>query len=261
MHRVQSWLISLGVLAVAVCLPAGAAAAPTVKIKARAVPIPVNPSAAKSRTYPGTGNILGAGAALETQFKISGSEYGGFPLPLTGVSVFLPTGTVIHPGGFPTCPSSVLQSHEVQNCPKGSVASPKGEVLGIVSFGGKQVEEKASVQAFFTSGKGLAFFTEGTSPVSLEILANGHFTNSAKPFGPTLVTPIPLVETVPGAPFASVLSINVKVGAAIKKGKTLISYGRLPRKCPKGGFPGKAVLTFLGGVKVTATTKVPCPRH
>ena len=37
--------------------------------------------------FPGTGNKLGAGAAVESQLTISGTEYGGFPPPLIGVGL------------------------------------------------------------------------------------------------------------------------------------------------------------------------------
>ena len=71
---------------------------------------------------------------------------------------------------------------------------------------------------------------------------------------------VPLVETVPGAPYASVESIKIKVGAAYIKGKKLISYGTVPSKCPKGGFPAKTELKFLSGETSTASIKVPCPK-
>ena len=251
---------TLLLLSAALVLPAVALGAPTVTLKARVLPVPINPSSSKSRNYPHTGNILGAGASVETLFTISGTEYGGFPLPLIGVNVYLPAGTRLHPRGFSTCSNALLESHEVQRCPRKSIASPKGEVLGVVSFGTSRVQEKATVQAFFAPGGGLAFFTEGRTPVSLEILSTGHFTTAAKPFGPQLVTQVPLVSTVPGAPYASVQRIRIKVGAAVTKKGKLISYGTVPRKCPKGGFPGKAELKFLGGETVTVSTKVPCPK-
>jgi hypothetical protein len=244
----------------AIGLPAMAIAAPTVSVKAKVLPVPINPASAKSKGYPKTGNILGAGASVETTFKISGTEYGGFPSPLTGVNVYLPSGTKLHPSGFATCSNAILESHEVNHCPRKSVASPKGEVLGVVSFGGTRVLEKASVQAFFTAGGKLAFFTEGTSPASLEILSTGSFTTAPKPFGPKLVAAVPLVITVPEAPYASVLSIRIKVGAAFMQGKKLISYGTVPKKCPKGGFPAKTELKFLSGETSTASIKVPCPK-
>jgi len=244
----------------AVALPSIAGAAPVVAVKAKILPVPINPASAKSKNYPKTGNILGAGASVETQFTISGTEYGGYPSPLTGVVVYLPKGTKLHPQGFATCPSVTLESREVQKCPKKSIASPKGEVLGVVSFGGTRVEEKASVQAFFTSGGGLAFFTEGTSPTQIEILSTGRFAGASGAFSQKLTAVVPLVETVPGAPYASVQAIKIKVGAAYLKGKKLISYGTVPTKCPKGGFPAKTELKFLSGETSTASIKVPCPK-
>ena len=55
-------------------------------------------------------------------------------------------------------------------------------------------------------------------------------------------------------------------GSAIRKNGKTIYYGRVPKTCPKGGFPGKAELTFagLGGLTqqtVTKTLTVPCPKH
>ncbi len=244
----------------AIVLPAMAGAAPKVSVKAKVLPVPINPSSSKSKNYPKTGNILGAGASVETQFTISGTEYGGYPSPLTGVVVYLPAGTKLHPQGFATCSSAILETHEVQKCPRKSIASPKGEVLGVVSFGSTRVQEKATVQAFFTSGGGLAFFTEGTSPTLIEILSTGRFSGASGAFGQKLTAVVPLVETVPGAPYASVESIKIKVGAAYIKGKKLISYGTVPKKCPKGGFPAKTELKFLGGETSTASIKVPCPK-
>jgi hypothetical protein len=244
---------------IAVGLPAGAQAAPKVTVKAKVLPVPINPASAKSKNYPKTGNILGAGASVETQFTISGTEYGGFPSPLTGVVVYLPAGTKLHPQGFATCSNAILESHEVQRCPKKSIASPKGEVLGVVSFGQTRVQEKASVQAFFTP-HGLAFFTEGREPASLEILSTGSFSSASNPFSQKLTAVVPLVLTVPEAPYASVLSIRIKVGAAYMSGKKLVSYGTVPKKCPKGGFPAKTELKFLSGETSTASIKVPCPK-
>jgi hypothetical protein len=247
-------------VAMAVGLPAMTQAAPRVTVKAKVLPVPINPASAKSKNYPKTGNILGAGASVETQFTISGTEYGGFPSPLTGVVVYLPAGTKLHPQGFATCSNAILESHEVQKCPKKSIASPKGEVLGIVSFGQTRVQEKASVQAFFAPGGKLAFFTEGREPASIEILSTGSFSGASNPFSQKLTAVVPLVSTVPEAPYASVLSIRIKVGAAYMKGKKLISYGTVPKKCPKGGFPAKTELKFLGGETSTASIKVPCPK-
>ena len=78
---------------------------------------------------------------------------------------------------------------------------------------------------------------------------------------------MPLVETVPGALDGSAKRISVVVGAAYKKGKKTTYYITVPKKCPKGGFPLKAVMEFGNvnnpkepGKKAEASYKAPCPR-
>jgi hypothetical protein len=254
------WTILCVALAV-LGLTASASATPSVTVKAKIVPVPIDPSSPHSATYPGTGNILGAAAALEAELKISGTEYGGYPPPITQVVVELPAGTKLHQSGFKTCPMAVLESHEVAHCPKKSYAGPVGEVLGVVSFGQTRVQEKATIQAFFAPGNKLAFYTEGREPAVVEILTVGSFGTAPAPFGPKFTVPVPLVITVPEAPYASVLTIKGKIGAAFMQGKKLVSYGTVPKKCPKGGFTGRVELTFLGGEKVTVNPTVPCPKH
>ncbi|HTA13014.1 MAG TPA: hypothetical protein VK765_06290, partial [Solirubrobacteraceae bacterium] len=74
-------------------LPGAASALPTVKFKALAVPIP---------GFPGTGDHLGAGTALKTEYEIGGTEYFGSPPPIIGINFYLPAHTQLHPSGFPT---------------------------------------------------------------------------------------------------------------------------------------------------------------
>ncbi len=147
----------------------------------------------------------------------------------------------------------------MQNCPKKSIAGPKGEAGGVVSFGDTRVHEKLTVQPFFEEGGSLGFYAEGREPAVIELLSTGKFT-SASGSGPVVKAEVPLVSTVPGAPYGSVEFIKVKVGAAFMQGKKLVSYGTIPKKCPKGGFPVKAELTFFSGETVSVTAKPPCPK-
>jgi hypothetical protein len=244
--------ICLAVLGLAVLgLSASASAAPTITLKAKAVPIP---------GFPHTGNILGAGAAVQAEYTIAGTEYGGFPPPIEGITFYLPAGVKLHPQGFATCPASTIETSGPGACPKKSIAGPKGSASGIVSFGTERVQETVSVQPFFAPGGNLEFYVDGVSPVSIEILSKGSIVGNSPPFGPKLVAEVPLIESVPGALDASALSINVKVGAALKQGKKTIYYGMLPKKCPAGGFPVKSVMTFLGGATAEASYKAPCPK-
>jgi hypothetical protein len=211
---------------VALGLTSVASGAPTVTLKAKAVPIP------------------------------------GFPL--IGVNVFLPAGTKLHPQGFPTC--SVESLKKTGSCSSKSKAGPVGHALGVVAFGTERVPEEVTVQPYFAPGNGLEFYVEGRSPVLIEIISKGHFAHASGAFGQKLITEVPLVETVPGAPDASTEKISVKVGAAFKKNGKTTYYGTVPKRCPKHGFPLKAELMFagLGGlapVTVPASFTMPCPKR
>jgi hypothetical protein len=256
MRRASTCLAVLGLAVLG--LPVVASGAPVVTLKAKAVPIP---------GFPHTGDILGAGAALQTEWTIRGTEYGGFPPPLIGVNFYLPAGTKLHPQGFVTCSRAALEklgtgAFGTKACPANSKITIAGGADGVVSFGQTRVPEHAAVWGFFAAGGGLLFFSKGSEPALFEIISSAHVVYSS---APSVVSAVPLVETVPGAPDASVESINITAGAAFKQGKKTIYYGTVPKKCPKGGFPVKSELIFagLGGLTqqtVTSSYLAPCPR-
>jgi hypothetical protein len=257
------FLVVLG--SVALAAPSVAVAVPTVTFKTQAVPI---------SGFPGTGNFYGAGAAVKAEYGISGTEYFGSPPPVIGVNFYLPKGTVLHPSGFATCSETALRQTGPSGCPASSKAGPIGSVLGYVTFGGERVEEAAELFSFYKAGGGLTFFAFGHSPTVLEVYSNGRYLNlnGAGGYGPELETKVPLVASVPGAPYASIKTITVKEGSAIKTkvhGRTqVVYYGRVPKKglCPKGGFNVKTEVIFAENgeeskpVTVTKTYKAACPR-
>jgi hypothetical protein len=244
-------VLALAALA-ALSLPGGAAAAPTITgFKATVVPIP---------GFPGTGDHLGAGAEIDGEAKVLGSEYDGAPPPLIEGKVFGPAGLVLHPQGFVTCAATVLEQTGPSACPKKSIAGPKGFGVGVVSFAGERVQERASVQPFFAPGGSLEAFVEGSTPVSLEIVAVANIVKASAPFGLEFSAQIPLIETVPGALDASFIEGGLNVGAAYRRGRKTISYITLPRKCTPGGWPAKLELRFYGGASARASFSMPCPR-
>ncbi len=243
----------------ALALPAFAGAAPTVTVRGRAVPLP---------GFPHTGNYFGAGAAVRAEIAISGKEYGGFPPPLIGINVYLPAGVRLHPQGFPTCPlKAIVGEREPRHCPPGSAAGPPGKVYGVVSFGRQGVEEAGEILSFFAPGGGFEFLTLGYSPVVLEIPTTARLLHPRGQggFGPEFSGEIPLVETVPGAPDASVEAIDITIGAAIRQHGRPVYYGTVPKTCPHGGFRAKTELIFAQNgdpstpETVTAPVRAPCP--
>jgi hypothetical protein len=275
MRRARALCLALfGVAALAA--PAQASAEeiplPTLKVKAAAVPIP---------GFPGTGNFYGKGADVEATLEIAGSGYGATPQnpngsipPISAVNVYLPKGVKLHPSGFGTCTEATLKNTGPSGCRKSSVASPIGSVLGEVTFGTERVPENATLQAFFGPGGSLLFYTQGSTPVSLEVVSTGRYVRSSGKYSWELKTLVPAVATVPGAPLASVSRIHLKAGAAYRSHGKVVPYGTVPKKgeCPKGGFFGKTEVTFggtFGGERefgipaktVTTVIRVPCPRR
>jgi hypothetical protein len=252
MRRASTCLALLGCLA-ALGLPATASAKPTVTLIAKAVPL---------AGFPHTGNILGAGAALEFKVTIKGTEStGGVPSQITGVKTWLPAGTKLHTSGFVTCPPATLENVGPSGCPKKSQASPVGTAAVVDPIGGELVKENATLQAFFAPGGQLQFYTNAASPISAQlIVATGKYTTAGAPYGPQFVGAVKLIESVPGAPPVSTESFTIKVGAAYKQGKKTVYYGTVPKKCPSGGFPLKIELTFASGESSEATYKAPCPK-
>jgi hypothetical protein len=276
MRKASTRLATLGCLAIVLGTSAAAsAAAPIVTFKAKAVPIP-KPGGG---SYPHTGNILGAGTAFQAEYAISGAGYGATPQkpaggipPLSSVNFYSPAGVKLNSAPFGRCSESVLKNTGPSGCSKNSVASPVGHALGEVTFGSERVPEQATLQAFFGPGNSLLFYVQGSSPVALEFVSAGTNVNSGQPpYGVELKATVPAIATVPGAPLASTKTIDIKVGAAVKKGKKLLSYITVPRKCPTGGFPVKSELTFggsFGGERefgipaetVALDYKLPCPK-
>jgi hypothetical protein len=251
MRRASTCLALLGLVALGV--PAAASAAPNVEFKPTIIPIP---------HFPHTGNILGAGGGVQAIYTITGTEStGGVPSQLRKVIFDLPTGTKISSKGFKTCASSALESGGPEGCSKGSIASPVGEAVAEAPIGGTTVRVPGTLQAFLSPNGGLNFYANTGAPISAQIISVGTFITPEAGYGPKLEVVVPPIPSVPGAPNASIVAINVKVGAAVKKGKKVLSYGTVPSKCNKAtGLKWKTELTFENGDTVTATAKTICPK-
>jgi hypothetical protein len=235
-------------------------AAPTVKVKAEAVPIP---------GFPHTGDILGAGTAAHGEITIEGSEYFGSPPPVIGVNVHLPLGVQLHPNGFPTCDASTLEQLGPSACPKGSAAGPVGKAIGFVTFGGERVEETTELFTFYGPGGGGYVFADGHTPVSLEILSTERLVKAGDSggSGPEMSFNVPLVASLPGAPYASIRSIDLQAGSAYRSHGHTIYYARLPHTCPGGGWQAREEVIFAEDGEpsrpetVDVSEKVPCPNE
>jgi hypothetical protein len=249
MRKAFIWmtLVALAVLA----LPALASAATVTGVKAAIVPIP---------GFPETGDILGAGADIEVQGKLEGNELpGGLPLQTRKLVVYFPAGTKIDPTGFPTCTVSKLEALGPEGCPKQSRIADGTVGVADQIGSGEATREEGALEIFITPGNGVVAYANASAPISAQIIIPAHWEPAPAPYGLKLTFEIPLVDSVPGALPVSGTSLHVKAGAAIRKGGKIYYYGRVPTKCPKGGFPGKGEVTLEGGQNIVTEVKVPCP--
>jgi hypothetical protein len=242
-----------GVLAaLAVFGLSGVASAATITgVKAAIVPIP---------GFPETGDILGAGADVEIEGKLEGDELpGGLPLQTRRLALYFPAGTKIDPAGFPTCTKEKLEIKGPEGCPKQSRIAD-GTVGVADQIGqGEATRETGALEVYATPGGGVVAYANAAAPISAQIVITAQWETAPAPYGPKLTFEIPLVESVPGALAVSGTALHEKAGAAIRKGGKTYYYGRVPTKCPKGGFPGKGEVTLEGGQNIITEVKVPCP--
>jgi hypothetical protein len=250
--RKASQYVVLIVLA-AIALPAAAQAATVTGVKAAIVPIP---------GFPETGDILGAGADVEIEGKLEGDELpGGLPLQTRKLVLYFPAGTKIDPTGFPTCTVVKLEEVGPEGCPKQSRIADGTVGVADQIGSGEATREEGALEVFITPGNGVVAYANAASPISAQIIIPAHWETAPAPYGLKLTFEIELVDSVPGALPVSGTSIKEKAGAAIRKDGKTYYYGRVPTKCPKGGFPGKGEVTLEGGQNIVTEVKVPCPKR
>lgn len=241
-------------VAIAVVAMAGVAqATPTISLTARPSPV---------LGFRHTGNIAGAGASLEFIIEISGTEYGGYPPPLTSLSLSFPPGTRWEARRFPKCgyPSVGLLFPGLP-CPLGSQANRPSTAQLAVVFGQEVVPETVSVEPFYNPRGGLSFYIVGHSPVLVEPFARGVFTHHGEPPVLRLDSEFTHEETVPGAQLASFTELSFIVGWGLTvAGKPQFSL-RMPKACPRGWLPFRVEASFGGPTPQTASARyrAPCP--
>ncbi len=252
----RSTLITL-VLLVCGCLPVAARASQTVALKASFSP-----------DRPGASTTIGFG------FHIA-STTGGLPSPLTHVDLRMPPNMnyLTSSLGVAECQPERLVEKGLAGCPANSRLG-YGSAFVEVPFGqnaGHEIPEIAALMGPPRNGNVVVlFYANGLAPVYAQIVFQGELVSGGGAFGEDLAAAIPLIPSVTNGPPVSIISVNSTIGPNHLL-YTKRVHGRLvryrpkgvsvPEKCPHGGFLFSADFAFLDGSTVTATSKVPCPRH
>lgn len=211
--------------------------------------------------------LLGRPSAVSLGFNIQG-ERGQPPPPLTGVEFHYPTdlGLATSELGLASCEIEPLQEHGPAACPPDSLMG-NGSATVQVPIGGVVRTEMASIALIAGPSQ--------NGYINVLVTASGIYPVIARIIMPSLLQPgtlhfmVPLVPSVPGAPFVSVTSVHVTVGGHLtyydnQHGKLIPFHPAnvgLPKRCPRGGFPFSAIFTFLDGTHAQAHTVVRCPQR
>ncbi len=217
-----------------------------------------------------------AGHRTSAEFNIQiAAPNGRVPSPLTQASVRYPAGLglALSGLGIDTCSRQTLEVIGVSGCPASSYIG-EGGAIAEIQFGPDILREEAHVSLLRTREEQghqlvMLFLVDAEQPVSAQPILNGLLLPASRPYGGRIDIAVPLVESLPGAPYVAVVQIHLVIGPRSLTyyehvaGK-LVPYHprglRLPDRCPRGGYPFALALGFLDGTSATATTSVPCPR-
>jgi hypothetical protein len=215
---------------------------------------------------------LGHGTTVGLSIAISGPGDRP-PPPLRTLAIRYPQslGIALSGLGIETCTAATLEADGPAGCPRDSIMG-HGSALGEIPFGPELIREGATVTIVRAQDQhgelALLFDAEGISPVKANIVLPALLEEARPPYGGRIAVSVPLIPSLPEAPDVSIASLQARIGPA-----GLIYYERkhgeavpyrpkgilLPRRCPRGGFPFAATLSFYGGARAQARTHVRCP--
>ncbi len=215
---------------------------------------------------------LGRRTTLHFGFSFSAAP-GQVPPPLTQIELRYPNnlGIALSGLGLATCAPAILTELGPSGCPSNSIMG-RGEAYTGIVLGITPIRENAPiwiVRAPDQEGRlSVLFYSEGSTPVDTHIEFPGILLPANAPFGGVVSIGIPLVPTLPGAPYISVIHLHATLGPIgvtyyEHVGGVTLAYTPkgilLPKSCPRGGFPFAATFNILDGSEAKAGTAIPCP--
>lgn len=220
-----------------------------------------------------TPDRLGAPTTIFFEFQIAREE-GHPPPPLSHVVLRMPAGLSYATSdlGLAICRPQALIEKGLEGCSPNARLG-RGSAFVEVPFGSSAGREIPDIEALMGPPENgntvVLFYANGRVPVYAQIVFSGEILPGGGPFGMTLDTTIPEIQSVPNGPPVSILRVSTTIGPS-----HLVYYRRVhgrrvayrprgievPEHCPRGGFPFQAQFTFLDGSHARARTAVPCPR-
>jgi hypothetical protein len=214
----------------------------------------------------------GASTTIEIALHIGGTGDSA-PEPVTALELRMPAGMGLGSStlGQSNCLSASLIAAGPAGC-SGNALIGLGKASAVVPVGSQLVHETATVDALLGApGEDrieILFYVRAQQPVFGSLVLPSVLEEDATPFGESLDTSIPLVQTWPEGPDLALQTFSSSLGPQgltyhrRVAGRT-ISYRplgmKVPRTCPTGGYPFGAKLAFADGTHSTVVYRVPCP--
>lgn len=208
---------------------------------------------------------LGAATTVSFAVRIDSADESA-PTPISAVQVRYPSdiGLATSQLGLADCSPAALQLEGPEACPADSKMG-QGSALVEVPFGPEVVRENVVLGIYAApSNDGyvhLAIVVEGAYPVLARIVLAGMLLPGR------LQISIPPIASLPGAPYASVVSMRASLGGALTyyedvHGRSIAYHPQgigLPDSCPRGGWRIGASFAFIDGQRSRAATVIACP--
>jgi hypothetical protein len=99
---------------------------------------------------------------------------------------------------------------------------------------------------------------QGYTPFDERLVFSGTVLTDQPPYGEDLVLSVPAIATLPLEPGASIVSMSLTIGSrrrVASEPNTTVE----PARCPPGGFPFAAELTYADRSTQNISTTTPCP--
>jgi hypothetical protein len=218
-------------------------------------------------------NLLDRQTTIGFDLSIT-SPHGQVPSPLTGLALRYPgdVGLVVSGLGLDACDPMTLQLQGPAGCPSDARMGTGGATVEI-PVGQSVVRESATLaveRAPTTNERfALTFYAQGSSPIVARLALPALLLDAHAPFGGSVAIESPLIPSLPEAPDVSVVQLHAALGPEHliyyrRRNGRSVAYRprgvRLPRSCPRGGWPFIAAVSFLDGTHSSAHAAVPCPR-
>jgi hypothetical protein len=214
----------------------------------------------------------GASTTVEIVLHVGGTGEIA-PVPVTALQLRMPAGMGLGSStlGQSNCLSASLIAAGLAGC-SGNALIGLGKASAAVPVGPQLVHETATVDALLGApGENrieILFYVRAQQPVFGALVLPSVLEEDTAPFGESLDTSIPLVQTWPEGPDLALQTFSSSLGPQgltyrrRVAGRT-ISYRplgmKVPRTCPAGGYPFGATLAFADGTHSTLVYRVPCP--